>query len=185
MFLSWGFEVSSPFYPGIARYPAFNRSRTTRAVRCLCHGSNKRGSFQLFNSWQYSLVHSSLDILWTAEHRSTHPDGTNGLMTRPVDPSSNPFDSKILESALNGSKPYSFAKLSPPIPFLNLLISLVKLTDRNTSWAVVSCHSTDDMRESKESSDQLMGGTGSPGAGHQVHGDYPRSPLQETVQVAT
>ena len=103
MFLSWGFEVSSPFYPGIARYPAFNRSRTTRAVRCLCHGSNKRGSFQLFNSWQYSLVHSSLDILWTAEHRSTHPDGTNGLMTRPADPSSPPFDCKILGSTLNAA----------------------------------------------------------------------------------
>ena len=73
----------------------------------------------------------------------------------------------------------------PPIPFRNLLISLVKLTDRNTSWALVSCHITDDLRESKESSDQLMGGTGNPGAAHQVHGDYPRSPLQETVQVAT
>ena len=78
IFLSWEFEVSSPFYPGIARYPAFNRSRTTMAVRCLCHRSNKRGSFQLFNNWQYSLQSTVASIF--SELQSTDQPIRTGLM---------------------------------------------------------------------------------------------------------
>ena len=53
--------------------------------------------------YQWSLSRlGTKGLLSTALHWSSHPDRTNGLMTRPVDPSSPPFDCKILGSTLNG-----------------------------------------------------------------------------------
>ena len=66
-------------------------------------------------------------LCWAALHWSSHPDWTNGLMTRPVDPSAPPFDCKILESTLNGATLCS-TENNQALLFLQICWSLLKYT---------------------------------------------------------